>query len=412
MKSSIAYIKVALVSGLLVLIILTSACTPSASDEPTEPEPVYPAQSLVYLTPFTDPGSEPAVPERMSIGESSVIGYRNPEDAVIRFKVELRDNAQLSLMLGAQPQIPIHMNDLVIRIEYIPETWPEDAVEQTESGDAVSPGTVTLYETSPENNRDMFYSWVPVNVTLDRWGPGTGELRLVAEGPVATNEELNLYWGAPTIYYPGERKYKNILLIGVDTLRADAISPYGAPEEVTPVLQELCESGTTFMQAHSQAPWTLPSFASMITGNLPSVIGSTIYTGHLPDRNTTIAEILHNRGYSTGMVCSNTWLGNDQSGFEQGMDYTWFKYPSNATDAVQIAEDFMVRANGRDFFLFLHFMDPHTPYSPPEYYQNLYCDPEYSGLYKYGVGSIEEWKSGVEIPSDEDLQQAKNLYRG
>jgi len=413
-----------LVRYLLVLIVagaLISGCLPSGTSSEQDGDPPR-SVSLLNVEPLIgtetevrDPAPRPA---RMILRGASVEGWFLPPEAMIRLPVEIEEGARITFRIGVTTDVSIYLNNLLFRVEYIPENASFNGNTVEIDNPATSPAAIstTLFEASPASTPRVFAGcfdmWYTVDLSLAYWTPGSGELRLSAEGPLAGSPDVHLMLGQPTIYYPERMQHKNILLIGVDTLRQDSVSPYGADENITPYLGELSETATVFTQARSQAPWTLPSFASMLTGGLPSEIGATIYTGYLPDRNTTIGEMLFNKGYTTATICSNTWLGNEQSGFEQGMEELWFEYNASAGDSVEIAKDFIARSLGRDWFCFLHFFDPHVPYAPEDEYIDRLVDPGYGGRYGNAFGAIEEWKAGLVTPTDEDLNHVKNLYYG
>jgi len=405
-------------SGILtfILFVTISGCVPDA--EPAGPVEIpLPANSLLLATPLVevidDNTIPPPVPERRTLQNSRLHCWRIPyEPPRIRFPVDFRDKAHLSFRLGAKTRVSIHIGDLIIRVEYVPDTLPPDFIDDDPENPVETGVPVVLWQTTPVDSPMIFSDWHHVDISLDKYAPGTGELRFVLDGPLAGSPGLDVLFGQPAIFYPDEIRNKNILLIGVDTLRADSLSPYGADPRITPNLSSMAENGVLFEQVRSQAPWTLPSFASMLTGRLASEIGSTIYTGYLPDRNITISEFLLERGYTTATICSNTWLGNEQSGFEQGVEEMWFEYNAEAAESVEVAKNFIARSSGRDWFCFLHLMDPHVPYAPPEEFVNLLTDPGYDGEIGEVFGAIEDWKSGTVIPEQKDIERARNLYLG
>lgn len=401
-------LPIARFSCAFVLILSITACNPPGGVA----KPPAPARSLLPETPFVGDETEvrdpPPVAERRVINECSVGCWVLPEEAKLRFPVELRPSARLSFRMSALTRIPVHIGDLTIKVEYVP-----GEAHTSSDGKRIEPGKpVVIYQTTPVDSPDIFRDWCFVDCSLSHLAPGKGEVCFSATGPIAGNPGLDLMFGEPVVYHPDERRHRNVLLIGVDTLRQDSLTPYGASPKVTPNLQKLSDESTLFTQNRSQAPWTLPSFASMITGRLPSEIGATIYTGFLPDRNTTIAEILLPEGYATGTICSNAWLGNEQSGFQQGMEELWYEYNAPADKSVEKAIDFITRSSGKDWFCFLHFIDPHVPYAPGRKYVDLLCDPAYDGPFVEVFNAVEQWKSGTTTPTASDLEQARNLYLG
>jgi arylsulfatase A-like enzyme len=187
----------------------------------------------------------------------------------------------------------------------------------------------------------------------------------------------------------------NLLLLSVDTLRADHLGAWGHPQETSPHLDALAESGVRFADATAQWPKTWPSMASMLTGRLPTQTGVRHAPRRpLPARNRTLAEILGENGYGTAAVVSNANLGR-QFAFDQGFDHfveAWMKehvrlfgdapfqnrpgLVKRLVHAPGVIDEGLDWLEGRDpgtpFFLWLHFMEPHGPYLPPEEYAEIF----------------------------------------
>ena len=171
----------------------------------------------------------------------------------------------------------------------------------------------------------------------------------------------------------------NILLITVDTLRADHLSSYGYPRRTTPNLDRLAAEGVRFDQTAVQWPKTTPSFASMFTATY-SKDNDIVRKVGIPVscRFEMLAKVLKRRGYATQAVVSNGALGSEFN-FDQGFDTyveTW-KLTSHAGGnpnqaeavtrlAVGLLDGLGREAHaGRPWFLWVHYIDPHFPYSPP-----------------------------------------------
>ncbi|MCP4677311.1 MAG: sulfatase-like hydrolase/transferase [Deltaproteobacteria bacterium] len=171
---------------------------------------------------------------------------------------------------------------------------------------------------------------------------------------------------------PGEY---DIVLVVIDTLRADATTPHGSKEDTTPFLKELVDQGIIFTKVFSPGPWTVPSMYSMMTGLYPSehgicdgvAVGPAIkkkMVGQqvLPDEAVTLAESLKRAGYTTFGVSTNFHLAR-QFGFAQGFDdfqggeFSFIPFPNMAVES--LGEDFRAAPKS---FLWLHFFDPHYPY--------------------------------------------------
>ena len=117
-----------------------------------------------------------------------------------------------------------------------------------------------------------------------------------------------------------EKRKPDILLLVLDTVRADRLSCYGYGRPTTPHLDAFAEGGTLFERAISPAQWTIPAHASLFTGEYPSTHGTTqIYDKHSEDQ-LTLAEALHENGYLTVGFCNNPLLGIVENGLERGFE--------------------------------------------------------------------------------------------
>ena len=176
----------------------------------------------------------------------------------------------------------------------------------------------------------------------------------------------------------------NVLLITVDTLRADHLSSYGYPRQTSPAIDRLAAQGIRFDQASSQWPKTTPSFASMFTASYAKDNRIVRKVGiPLPCRYETIAEALRRRGYGTYAVVSNGAVGSDFY-FDQGFDtfiQTWKlphggeagADPNRAEAVTNLAVGLSDRIDRKKpFFLWVHYIDPHWPYSPPPPYRDRF----------------------------------------
>ncbi|QDU83212.1 Arylsulfatase [Planctomycetes bacterium Pla163] len=163
---------------------------------------------------------------------------------------------------------------------------------------------------------------------------------------------------------------KNVLMVVVDTLRADRLGCYGAERDTSPNIDELAARGTRFARTQTVAPWTMPSIATLFTGLFPSAHGVVDATRALPTEAVTLAETFAAAGYSTGGVVSHTIIG-EVTGYDQGFEYfdetnaRGHEWVSTAS-VTDLAEEMLVEFAERDqpFFLFVHYFDPHYEYLP------------------------------------------------
>ena len=176
------------------------------------------------------------------------------------------------------------------------------------------------------------------------------------------------------------REGQNLLVITIDTLRADRVGAYGYRAARTPHLDRLASEGVVFEDAIAQVPVTLPSHASLFTGLVPPTHGVRDNTYfRLDPEARTLAEVLKAKGYETAAFVS-AFVLDSSFGLEQGFDVYDDEVAGEADTAGTIAErrgelvtrSFVSwlekRSSDRPFFAWLHYFDPHLPYAPPSPY--------------------------------------------
>ncbi len=183
--------------------------------------------------------------------------------------------------------------------------------------------------------------------------------------------------------------HPDLLLITLDTTRADHLGCYGASFANTPNLDALSRSGTRFDHALSPAPLTLPSHASLLTGLVPrrhGVRDNALYK--LDSSIPLLTEKLRLEGYSTAAFISAVVLDR-QVGLNRGFllyddtvrigERSFFNYEERAASQVTDAVLAYIDDLGSPFFLWVHYFDPHLPYVPPEPYHTRFKDRLYDG---------------------------------
>ncbi|MCP4663063.1 MAG: sulfatase-like hydrolase/transferase [bacterium] len=182
----------------------------------------------------------------------------------------------------------------------------------------------------------------------------------------------------------------DVLLITIDTLRADALGSSGNKSASTPVLDRLAAAGRVFSEAHAHNVVTLPSHANILTGSYPYQHGVRDNGGfQLPPSIPTLATVLREAGYATAAIIGAYPL-DSQFGLDRGFEVYDDQYPkgSKPTEFVfpeRSGEEVVTRAlswwhrqEGRRF-LWVHLFDPHAPYAPPEPFASRFRDAPYLG---------------------------------
>jgi arylsulfatase A-like enzyme/Tfp pilus assembly protein PilF len=201
-------------------------------------------------------------------------------------------------------------------------------------------------------------------------------------------------------------KNPNLLLITLDTVRADHLSCNGSKKVQTPQLDRLARGGVNFTRARTSVPLTLPAHASIMTGNYPPVHGIRDNGSYrLPEEQLTLAEVLDGHGYETAAFIGAFVLDRD-FGIGQGFDVydvgDWGKVDrlenlaaERSADAVRDAFSSWLKGRAAEgpFFAWIHLYDPHAPYVPPEPFRKRYAENPYAGEIAYTdavVGKIVE----------------------
>jgi len=198
----------------------------------------------------------------------------------------------------------------------------------------------------------------------------------------------------------------NVLLITIDTLRADHLTSYGYTRPTSPVLDGLAAEGVLFARAYSQSSWTKPATASLLTSQYPSMHQTNLELSRIPEPEVLLPEALHDGGYTTAVLSGNPWVTSEY-GFNQGVDRFYSIYDerfarvtllmqalkrANAKlyDAAKRLVQGKLRTTARDeqveaeaerwiganrdrpFFAYLHLMSAHPPYDPPPPFDTMF----------------------------------------
>lgn len=259
----------------------------------------------------------------------------------------------------------------------------------------------------------------------------------------------------------------NIVLITMDATRADHLSCYGYPKLTTPNLDKLAKKGVLYKNAYATDSWTVPSHASIFTGMYPTKHGahrSPIHRDYnssqsqrgkesssgelfeteirkLSDENITLAEILSEKGYRTagiigGIMCSSIW------GLAQGCNYYDENFPTVAIDiklfliyrvvnlffpltdffaqygycTKRVASSlnksafrWLEKNHGQSFFLFINYIDPHSPYVPPPPYNGYFGKIDRSRILKFNPPGDVSYITALSILGDAVNNKAYGL---
>lgn len=186
----------------------------------------------------------------------------------------------------------------------------------------------------------------------------------------------------------------NVLLVTIDTLRADRVGAYGSTAGLTPTLDRLAAEGVRFDSARSNVPLTLPSHASLLTGQIPPRHGVRDNgTYRLDVSHPTIATALKAAGYRTAAFVG-AFVLDARFGLARGFDEYDDRYgerpAAGRTDVIERPADKVtapamawIQTSSEPWFAWAHLYDPHEPYAPPEPFASRYPDAPYDGEVAY-----------------------------
>jgi arylsulfatase A-like enzyme/tetratricopeptide (TPR) repeat protein len=187
---------------------------------------------------------------------------------------------------------------------------------------------------------------------------------------------------------------RHVVLISIDTCRADRLSCYGYPQPTTPAIDAVARDGALFKSAMTPVPMTTPAHSSILTGTYPPAHGVRLNNGErLAESNLTLAEILRDAGYRTAAFVGAFPLDAD-FGLNQGFDTYDGQFARKDGKAECSSERTGEEVNrpalawleghaAEPFFLFLHYFDPHAPYAPPPPYDAAHPQDPYAGEVAY-----------------------------
>ena len=234
------------------------------------------------------------------------------------------------------------------------------------------------------------------------------------------------------------KKMPNIILVVMDTVRADHLSCYSHHQKTTPNIDSVAKHGVLYENAFSVAPWTPPSHASIFTGKYPSYHRTLGKNLHLGRENVTLAEILRRCGYVTMGISACPFL-RPEEGFNKGFHeyFDMYKMPTSpsftfAKQSLRAAIRKMIfgpdryvyqtndmiknllkanRLRKRPFFLFVNYFNCHTPYDPPRPFKKRFCNSyDESALYLIDFILKRIFRKTTEKIHDKDLDIQRILY--
>ena len=221
----------------------------------------------------------------------------------------------------------------------------------------------------------------------------------------------------------GAESQRSVLLVLIDTVRADKLGCYGSELGATPNIDEFAARSVLFESAYAHAPWTLPSIASIFTSLFPPQHGAG---GRFPDFTVltpgapTVAEQFRRAGFATGAIVNVDFLTETFKMTRGFADVDAEFYGNNidlrnATKTTDAALAWLQKHRGDRFFLLVHYFDPHLVYNPPAKYRRRFAAPEDREDTGWVFGtrkSMIDYRRGSLSFDDATIRRAEKLYHG
>jgi arylsulfatase A-like enzyme/Tfp pilus assembly protein PilF len=236
---------------------------------------------------------------------------------------------------------------------------------------------------------------------------------------MASFRRLAMLWTAGLVLVPclqaAAKPEPNVVIITIDTLRADHLGCYGYKQIRTPNIDALAAESVRFERAYTPVPVTLPAHTAIFTGTYPPLSGMHDFSGNkLNPKQPTLASVLKQQGYVTGAVIGSAVL-DSRFGLNQGFDFYYDHFDFNRLQESNLEEmerpgnvvadvtlDWLSKNHGSKFFLWMHLYDPHYPYRPPAPYSEQYKDRLYDGEIAFADAQVGRLMAYL---------KAKDLYR-
>jgi len=209
---------------------------------------------------------------------------------------------------------------------------------------------------------------------------------------------------------PSSGPPKNLILISIDTLRADHLGVYGYERDTSPALDAFARRSTRFARAITQGEATLPGHGAMLSSRYyGSYASGTLPMGPPPEVDM-LAEILKSHGFATWAFVDGGHMRR-VFGFDQGFDH--FEDERVKIKAITAkANAWLDTHRAERFFLFVHCYDVHTPYNAPDPYGSIFVDPAYRGTFRPNAANFDTVERGAMPFSADDLRYAIARYDG
>jgi arylsulfatase A-like enzyme len=266
---------------------------------------------------------------------------------------------------------------------------------------------------NPEKN-DNDKQWFSQNIDLGDYAKRTITITFSTNSMNSDTNNCYSAWVNPVLIQKENPQPKiNVILISMDTLRADHLGCYGYTRDTSPHIDAFSKESVLFKQVVAQAPYTVSSHMSMLTSLYPSFHKvNSIRESTMNPKIETLAELLYNNGYRTWAIVGGGQMSSDY-GLSEGFEsYTEFTSPHrDVWRKIQEIIGFIEKEKNNNFFIFFHSYKPHAPYNPIPPYDTMFS-PDYSGPISGSINQINLINSGELEVTPRDIEHLIALYDG
>jgi arylsulfatase A-like enzyme len=258
------------------------------------------------------------------------------------------------------------------------------------------------------------WSDLQLDLTEHAWAKRIEFAVASSRGNADTATQVYAAVSEPVVTVREEKPPPNVILYVIDTLRRNHLGCYGYDRNTSPNIDGFAQRGVFFESAYAQDSWTKPSIATMLTSRYPKDHGAVGVEDRLSSELTTLPELLRDAGYYTVAFVAAGAVGIPGLNFEQGFDQFVAMTEDHHDSLTSVAEvmsrlfPWIKRNRDKSFFLYVHLMDPHSPYFPVPPYDTMF-DPEYEGRMtgaRRGPGGYQSCRN------ERDIAHVKALYDG
>ncbi len=355
-------------------------------------------------------------------GTNTPKGFTPPHVASLKQRLKVKDRERASLMLSSNTTLAYHAQ------------IPANAFLCLAGAFASEPGQEKVVEIKlkvrvtnadggpPADLFDGVYGisdWKEDMVDLGSVAGKLARIELIVSGPA----DARLALGDPAIRIKQhkveipDKKVKNVIVLLIDTLRADKLTAYAKTRVKSTVFEKFAGESALFERCQANSNWTKPSCASVLTGLHPDSHKARGHSSRLASSVKMASEIFLEAGFSTGAFIANGYLAKE-FGFNRG----WTKYvnyirETKNTDAQNVFKEsleFIKEQTDKPFFTYIQTIDPHVPYDPPDEFLKIYDAQSYDGPVRpRSTGNIlEQYKRKKVELNARDKRRLEALYDG